>query len=55
VLLGIVEVGGVVETAMALGIAETAVKTHCIICLPRPEPADRLSWSSSSPDSPIRW
>jgi len=28
VLLGIVEVGGVAETAMALGIAETTVKTH---------------------------
>ena len=28
VLLGIVEVGGVPETAMALGIAETTVKTH---------------------------
>jgi DNA-binding CsgD family transcriptional regulator len=28
VLLGIVEVGGVSETALALGIAETTVKTH---------------------------
>ena len=28
VLLGIVEVGGVPETAEALGIAETTVKTH---------------------------
>ena len=49
-LLAIVEVGGVPEVAVALGVAETTIRTHVGRLFERPAPRDRPISSNSSRD-----
>jgi len=55
VLLAIVEVGGVPETARRSVSPKQPSKPICTASSPRQGPAARRIWSSSRPDFPARW